>query len=578
MNINVIKTLLDQQIITHDQYQEAAQKAQYAKRKLEDVLISLGYVTEKALYEAQAATVGWEYIDLIGKRIPKDVLDIIPQQLAENYLVVCFDKQGNIISIAIRDVGDVKAREATTFLARSKGLGIKFFLASETSIKETLKSYGALSEEIGQALEFAEEKYNISSKEDDVIQSGTILKNAPVSKIASSILHHGVDGKASDIHIEPLLKESRVRYRIDGKLVTSIVLPLYIHDSLVSRLKIMANLKIDETRVPQDGRIRIHTDGKDVDFRMNVMPLHGHEKVVLRILDTAKGAPPIEKLGYWGRNLDAIHKETLRPNGMFLMTGPTGSGKSMTLFSVLTSLNAEDVNIATLEDPVEYQVEGVNQSQMNAPVGFSFSTGLRALLRQDPNIIMVGEIRDFETAELAIHAAMTGHFVLSTLHTNDAIGAIPRFTDMHVEPFLLASTLNIVVAQRLVRTICPDCKTEIKLAKPVLDQIMPLLTSMKEHLIKPYEGADVFQPRFYKGNGCAKCGDSGYKGRTSIGEVLLNTMNMKRIIVNGTRPEDVAKELDAQDFITLKQDGLLKVIMGITTVEEVLATTKEDAS
>ena len=578
MNINVVKILVNKKLLTKEQYNEALKKAQFAKRNLDDVLISLGYVKERALFEAKAESVGLEYIDLTTKQIPKTVLEIIPQQLAENYQVICFNKSTNTISVAILDAGDVRAREAATFLARSKGLKIKYYLSSESGIREALKLYGALDQEIGEALEAADEKYRIPTGKDgeeNIIESGEILKNAPVAKIASSILRHGVEGKASDIHIEPLAKESRVRYRIDGQLSTSILLPIYIHDSLISRLKIMANLKIDETRIPQDGRIRIHMEGKDVDFRVSTIPLTGHEKIVLRILDTSKGAPPIEKLGYLGRNLDVIKKETKKPNGMFLMTGPTGSGKSMTLFSILTSVNKIEINISTLEDPVEYHVEGVNQSQMRPNVGFTFASGLRALLRQDPDVIMVGEIRDLETAELGIHAAMTGHFVLSTLHTNDAIGSIPRFTDMHVEPFLLAATLNCVVAQRLVRTICQDCKIETKLEKTVTDKVLPVVQGMKEHLVKPY-AIDTSHPIFYKGSGCEKCGDSGYSGRTAIAEVLINTTNMKKIITSGLEAEAVQKELEAQDFITLKQDGFLKAMQGKTTVEEVLATTKEE--
>jgi type IV pilus assembly protein PilB len=338
----------------------------------------------------------------------------------------------------------------------------------------------------------------------------------------------------------------------------------------------MANLKIDEIRVPQDGRIKIEMADRDVEFRVSTLPLQEHEKVVMRVLDTGGSAPHLTDLGYQSHNLKVIKRNLTKPNGMMLITGPTGSGKSMTLFSALNIVNSEDVNISTLEDPVEYRLSGINQSQMHTEIGFTFASGLRALLRQDPDIIMVGEIRDLETAELAIHAAMTGHLVFSTLHTNSALGAIPRMLDMHLEPFLLSSTLNVAIAQRLVKTICNDCKEEVQIDEAVVEQVMKEVRAIPEQVLKEYGHMLTDKPVFYHGRGCAKCGQSGYKGRTSISEVVENTREIKKAINTGLKSEDVEAALAAQNFISMKQDGLVKTLLGSTTPEQVLAVTKEE--
>ena len=400
-----------------------------------------------------------------------------------------------------------------------------------------------------------------------------MIKSAPVSKIVSVVLRHAIEGRASDIHIEPVGNQSKIRYRIDGQLHTTIVLPIYVHSALISRIKVMANLKIDETRIPQDGRIRIKIHNKDVDFRISTIPLMGQEKVVMRILETPDKAPTFEELGFMGDHAKRVAEAIEKPNGMFLVTGPTGSGKSTTLFAALSVLNKEDVNITTLEDPVEYYVPGVNQSQVRPEVGFTFATGLRALLRQDPNIIMVGEIRDNETAELSIHAGLTGHFVLSTLHTNDALGAIPRMFDMHIEPFLLASTLNVVIAQRLVRKICEKCKEEEKLPDNIFAKVTKDLDKIPANAF--YGGAKHGVYKFFHGKGCAQCNDTGYKGRIAIVETIDITKTMKDIIAKGFDRSLVEVELAKQNFITMDQDGLIKTLAGLTSIEEVLRVSKE---
>jgi type IV pilus assembly protein PilB len=406
---------------------------------------------------------------------------------------------------------------------------------------------------------------------EDIEDVKKIMKSAPVTKVVSVIFRHAVEGRASDIHIEPFHKETRVRYRIDGVLHTSLVLPRSVHNSIIARIKVLSNLKLDETRLPQDGRISLTMGGKDIDFRVSTIPLIKDEKAVMRILDTTKGAPTLEELGFEGRTLNIIEETVKKTTGMFLVTGPTGSGKSTTLFSALNRINAEGVNISTLEDPVEYYIKGVNQSQVKPEIGFDFANGLRSLLRQDPDVIMVGEIRDNETAELAIHAGLTGHFVLSTLHTNNALGVIPRLLDMEAESFLLGSTLNTVVAQRLARKICPHCKVEEEMPEDVLADIKKEVNDLPTKIVeRELKGFDLSTAKFYKGEGCNRCASTGYTGRTVIAETIEINGKIKKAIVDSKRVLNLDDVKASQDFVTMKQDGIIKVIKGITTMEEVL--------
>ncbi len=532
-------------------------------------------IAKEALAQAKGIVLGIPYVNLEGKDLPLAVLKVLPQDLAANYQMLIFGQEGNVLEVGLVDPQNYKAVEAIEFLARKKNYRLKYFIISSASFTLGYKNYQNLREQVSQALDFAEEKFAPKDKGglEEPTKLEEIVKTAPVSKIVSVILRHAIEGGASDIHIEPYSDKSRVRYRIDGILHTSIVLPIYVHAALISRIKVMSNLKIDETRVPQDGRIRLNINGNDVDFRVATIPLVNQEKVVIRILESPKTAPTFSELGFMGNQLKAMERNISKPNGMFLVTGPTGSGKSTTLFSALSTLNKEGVNISTLEDPVEYYMEGVNQSQVKSEVGFTFATGLRALFRQDPNVIMVGEIRDQETSKLAIHAALTGHFVLSTLHTNDAIGAIPRLMDMGGEPFLLASTLNLILAQRLVRKICPNCQVKTDLAPEIRQSIEAALSDLPQEVW--YEGVKDNKARqVYKGKGCVQCGESGYKGRLAIAEVLTVSEKMREIIAKGFPQKEVAEELKLQKFISITQDGWMKVLLGLTTVEEILRVTK----
>ncbi|MCD4761186.1 GspE/PulE family protein [bacterium] len=581
MALSGAKKLLDflkeNNLLNDDQYNDLIKKDFGSFGELEKQVRRLVLVSEEDWTHAKGIFYDISYISLVGRKVNSDVLNVLPQDLSENYQMVVFNKEGKKIEAGLVDPTYFKAMEALNFLARKKKYEIKYYIISEDSYSTAAKQYETLGEEVGEALDTAEAIF--APKEEEMIELGSdvgdVVKSAPVSKIVSVVLRHAIEGRASDIHIEPVGNQSKVRYRIDGVLHTTIVLPIYVHSALVSRIKVLANLKIDETRIPQDGRIRMKIHSKEVDFRISTIPLMGHEKVVMRILETPEKAPSFSDLGFMGLQLKIMEKNIHKPNGLFLLTGPTGSGKSTTLFAALSYLNKEEVNIATLEDPVEYYIPGVNQSQVRPEVNFSFATGLRALLRQDPDIIMVGEIRDNETAELAIHAGLTGHSVLTTLHTNSAVGAVPRLFDMKVEPFLLASTINAIVAQRLVRKTCDKCKIEEELPPDIEARIKKQLDIIPEEAL--YGGIKKDQKiQFYKGKGCSHCGQTGYKGRLSITEAISITRSFQEIIAKGFSRKTAEEELAKQHFITMVQDGILKGLLGLTSIEEVLRVSNDN--
>ncbi len=569
-NIKILKLLLEKQLITNEQFENLINKNYF---EIKTYLLDNKIVDEEKLGEIEANIYNLPYISLIGKKIEPAILKIIPIKIAQNYKAVCFAKENNLINVALARGDDYKTFEAIDFLAKEKNYQVNYYFTSKTGFDSIIKQYHSLKGEVKQALKTV----NIKKQKEEKIKKSLseeiqeITKKAPVSKIVSVIIRYAVEGRASDIHIEPLSDQCRIRYRIDGILHTSIVLPRYIHSSIVARIKVLANLKLDETRIPQDGRIRSIVNGEKIDFRVSILPLLNDEKVVMRVLKTAKKALTLEQLGFLDKHLEIIKRNIKKTSGMFLVTGPTGSGKSTTLFSILNILNKEGVNISTLEDPIEYFIKGVNQSQVRPEVNFTFASGLRSLLRQDPDIIMVGEIRDNETAELAIHSALTGHFVLSTLHTNSAIGAIPRLLDMGVEPFLLSSTLNVVIAQRLVRKICPYCKKEVKIPEEELEKITEEIKKMPVEYLKKYpELNEVKKIKFYKGEGCNRCGGTGYFGRSVISETLDITEELREIISKKVNLEEDNKAIIEQGFITIKQDGIIKAIQGITTIEEII--------
>ena len=581
----ILDILKQEGVIDENKYNEIKSTASLAGADILDKLKQEKLIDDEDLAKAMAAVFNLNYSPLLNFKIEAKFLKMLPVDLARNYEVVIFNQTKGVLEAAMVDPNNLKAKEAVDYIAREKGLKVKYYITSEDIFKGLIKQYSGLKREVSEALDVAkdkieeqEEKKKKVQKEEEIEYISEVVKSAPVAKMVSVILKHAVDGKASDVHIEPYSDSSRVRYRIDGVLHTSLVLPKYIHASLVSRVKVLANLKIDETRIPQDGRIRLNIMGRYIDFRVSTLPLYDQEKVVMRILDTSSGALTLDQLGFEGHNLEIIQENIKKPHGMLLVTGPTGSGKSTTLYSVLNILNKEGVNIVTLEDPVEYYLTGVNQSQIRPEVGLTFATGLRSILRQDPDIIMVGEIRDNETAELAINAALTGHIVLSTLHTNDAFGAVPRLMDMKVEPFLIANTLNAVVAQRLVRKICAECKVEINLPERAKNEVWNQLKTVPESSLPEELKGGIKSGKnlkFYKGKGCPACNSTGYKGRIGIVEVLGITDNLQQIIVNNKMGQEFREEALAQGMIGMQQDGMLKALRGITTIEEVMRATRE---
>lgn len=510
-----------------------------------------------------------EYKDLNNFIVPKELLSKIPENIARSYKSVAFEENDGVISIAMVDPEDVETRE---MIKRLLGEKIKLFLATESDINSVLSQYQGLESEVSSAIATAEEEDEKSEENNESKQIvETVSDDAPAAKIVSSLLKRAIRDKASDVHIEPTEKEVEVRFRLDGVLRKKVSLPKEIQAAVISRIKILCNMKIDEQRVPQDGRFNMHVDSRRVDFRVSSMPVAFGEKIVMRILDKDSGILTIEQLGIRGSGLKALEANLTKSHGMVLVTGPTGSGKSTSLYAMIQKVYTEGVNIITLEDPIEYQMKGINQSQVNSEIGYTFAAGLRSILRQDPDIIMLGEIRDRETAEMAVHAALTGHVVLSTLHTNDAAGAAPRMIDMGVEPFLITSSINVVVGQRLVRTLCQDCKEEIQLPDEEIAEINKEIDKMPSAEKNQIQSQEL---KFYKGKGCKSCDNSGYKGRLGIYEVLDVTPEMQQQILKRVSSDELNNLAISQGMVTMIQDGIIKASEGITSMEEVWRATK----
>jgi len=507
------------------------------------------------------------------KDIAPDVISIMTAEVAEKHKMAAFAKEGDMLKVAMVDPQNIDALNVLRFIAEKEKAEIKKYAVTEEVFSEIMDLYLGAREAVKQAVQSFEDDIVFAGEDNDKEENNKqkeVLKDAPVTKLVQVIISHAIEGHASDIHIEPMDRDYRVRYRVDGVLHVSLILPKGIGPVVISRIKILANLKIDEKRKPQDGRFRLTSAGKEIDFRVSTLPVIEGEKIVLRILDKEEGVSNIESLGLMGSAFEHMMLAIRETYGMILLTGPTGSGKSTTLYAFLKILNNEERNIITLEDPIEYDLEGLNQSQIKPEIGYTFASGLRTILRQDPNIIMVGEIRDGETAELAVHAALTGHLMFSTLHTNTAIGAIPRLIDMGIEPFLLSSSLRLVAAQRLVRKICKDCKEEEIVSDSVKAQLIAELKNVSGEELKKY-GVDLgAEIKLYHGKGCDECSGTGLKGRLAIYEVVPVHEAIKTIIVEKAGNENlINQERDKMGVLTIKQDGILKVLKGMTTLEEV---------
>ncbi|WP_281975910.1 GspE/PulE family protein [Halobacillus litoralis] len=525
-------------IIEEDQVQEAL-LVKKAEQKLGDVLVEKGFVTEKQLIEVLEFQLGIPHVSLFHFPIDPSVITIVSKEFALRNLLVPIERKGEELTVAMADPMDYFSIDD---LKISTGFKISPVIATKNEILQAVNRH-----------------YNLNDTEidEEVKDAG----EAPAIKLVDQLLQAGVQLKSSDIHIDPQESRVLIRYRIDGVLRTERTLPKSYQNSLIARVKIMANLNITETRLPQDGRIKTNVDKAPVDLRISILPTVYGEKVVIRILDLSNALSTIEDLGFNKINAQKYKGLIEQPSGLILITGPTGSGKSSTLYASLNRLNTDDVNIITVEDPVEYQIEGLNQVQVNASIGLTFSKGLRSILRQDPNIVMVGEIRDSETAEIAIRASLTGHLVLSTLHTNSAIATIPRLFDMDIEPYLVVSSLSGIVAQRLVRKICRDCRRASK------------LTEMER---KHFQKRGMEAETIYKGEGCNSCQNTGYRGRMAIQEVLVIDDEIRHMMMNNGSMDQVRRYALKTGMLFLLDDGLLKVKQGMTTLEEVLRVAKVD--
>ncbi|MFA7245066.1 MAG: ATPase, T2SS/T4P/T4SS family [Candidatus Magasanikbacteria bacterium] len=572
-NIILENTLKNSFKLDDKKIKEYLKKAKEKKISLEDYLVAENIISEESLYQAIAKENENEYIDLKNVELNKDILNIIPAEFAQEHYTIAFKKSENELSVAMLDPNDIQTIE---FLRRKTGLTPKIFLTNPHAIKEALKKYRSdiSSDEVIQKLN--NNLINDNSNQD----LKKIAEELPIINIVNSILEHAVLEGTSDIHIEPVEKEVLVRYRIDGMLTQVMSLPKLVQNGITARIKILANLKIDEHMLPQDGRFKTKVNEETLSFRVSIMPVYDGEKIVMRLLHEGEKALTLEQLGFLPKIKVLIEEAIEKPHGMILVTGPTGSGKTTTLYSVLGILNRPHVNICTIEDPIEYHVSGINQSQINPKAGFTFASGLRAFLRQDPDIIMVGEIRDEETAEVAIHAAMTGHLVLSTLHTNDAPTTLPRLVDMNIPPFLVGFTSNIIIAQRLVRKICQNCKKEYSLDKKELKELEKMMKNKTiKELLKTQEIEQIENNlekiKFYRGEGCEKCKKSGYKGRMGIYEVLVVTEAITKLINERGTAQDIKELAEKNGMMNLFEDGIIKAIQGLTTIEEILRVTKE---
>jgi type IV pilus assembly protein PilB len=571
--------LVDSSILPKEQVEEVAKEAKAAEKDLGSLLLEKKLVKEAELQRMYAYILGIPFVDLSKEAVPIEILQIVPELIAKKYNIVSFQKTGSDLKVAMLNPEDLQTID---FIKKKTGLRIIPCLTTRESIQSALKQYErSLKAEFGDILT------------DDVKEDGrepeenleAVAAGLPIIRIVDTLLKHAILESASDIHIEPEEKEVHVRYRIDGVLHEAMTLPKDVAQGIVARIKVLSNLKLDEHRLPQDGRFKIEKEDYKIAFRVSILPVFDGEKIVMRLLDESSKGLTLEKMGLHPHALEVVQREINKPNGMILVTGPTGSGKTTTLYTVMDILNTPEVNVSTVEDPVEYRMPRVNQTQVQPKIGMTFAAALRSLLRQDPDIIMVGEIRDQETLEIAMHAAMTGHLVLSTLHTNSAAATLPRMLDMGAEPFLIASTVNVIIAQRLVRRLCVECRKEYMLDKKEIDSLAKSydIDEVLEWLMadpsgkKYLKGATTWEKvPLYKAVGCDQCGGEGYRGRQGIYEVLEMDTDVRKLVTEeGTTTEMIDAQAKKGGMATMVEDGFLKIIQGVTSLEEVMRVTKE---
>ncbi|MEK9208570.1 MAG: GspE/PulE family protein [Patescibacteria group bacterium] len=534
-------------------------------------IIESGVMSDAELAKFKSDLYRIPQVDLEKTEPDPNAFQEISEDVAGFYRVVPFAVGGGVLKVGIIDPEDINALEALKFISSDKGLKLEKFVITYKDFGATLKKFKSLTGEVGKALQsIAEEAGKEVGGVEEELSLDQITAESPVTKVVSAMLNYGIESRASDIHIEPFDDHTRVRFRIDGILQSVLNLPKNLHMSVVTRIKILSNLKIDEMRVPQDGRFSIFQGKMKFDFRVSTFPTKAGEKVVMRILDPLSSRIDLAMLGVTGRSNELLQEAIQRPFGIILITGPTGSGKSTTIAGILKQMNTEEINIVTLEDPIEYFIDGVNQSQTHDEIGYTFANGLRSILRQDPDVVMVGEIRDRETAGLAVQAALTGHIVLSTLHTNDALGVIPRLVDMGVEKYLLPPVLNLAVAQRLLRRLCPTCKIK-DMANAAEEKIISdALAAMPAPIAAPYlkPHHELYRPNTK--NPCKECGGKAFKGRIAVFEMLKMTDELEKIILGNLSASALREEAHRQGMSTMFQDGITKVLDGISSLEELL--------
>ena len=583
------KLINDNHLVSDNDLRLAKAEVAETTKSLVEVLVERKLLSDEDSTKLIALSTGTPYVELKGREIDQKVLQLLPRDVAATYEAVPFELNGTELSVAMVDPTNL---QAVDFIARKTGYSLKADMAIKGQIDSVIGNYTeGLGAEVAQVLHQAAAASQQTNPEEQQVKEQksfkdnakdveNLVQDAPITRALNAILEYAINSKASDIHIEPREAELKIRFRIDGILQDAMTLPKTTEPPLISRIKILSNLKIDEHRIPQDGEAQYKIGDREVDLRIAIAPITYGEQVVMRILDKSESLMSLDNLSFRGRSLRLIEQGMKKPHGMILSTGPTGSGKSTTLYAVIQEIKNVAINIVTLEDPVEYKIDGINQIQVNPAVGLNFASGLRSILRQDPNVIMVGEIRDHETADLAVQAALTGHIVLSTLHTNSASGVLPRMLDMNIEPFLIASTINTVIGQRLVRKVCENCKKPLEstqaatqMVNRVLGAILP--KSEAEADAKQaelgYENLPIYNEKaytLYKGEGCSQCTD-GYKGRTGIYEVFELNEAMEKLLVAHATTSDIQKQAQADGMITMQQDGMLKVLLGLTTLEEV---------
>lgn len=564
------KLLLDSRLVTEEAFAKVAADADGSGRDIVDVLVSGGAISENYLVDLFAGYFNVSKAQLEEKPIPPEILNLLPESYAKTSGAVVFnvtrDKKGKeVAEVAMRDPGDI---EKIAYIEGKLNRPVRVFIAGSGGLRAAWRQYRfGISSEFSDEIEEKLREIEAHGTPEDLAQIAVAI---PVVSIIERILDHAASLDASDIHFEPFEETFIIRYRIDGILRETLALPVRVAPIFIARIKVLTNLKVDEHLTPQDGRFTHQVERERIDVRVSVVPVFWGEKVVMRLLRTAARPTTLSALGLRERELKILEEESKRSHGMILVTGPTGSGKTTTLYTVLQLLNHPEVNISTIEDPVEYTITRINQTQVNVQAGMTFASGLRSFLRQDPNILMVGEIRDAETAELAIHAALTGHLVLSTLHTNDAPTSIPRLIDLGAAPFLLASTLNVVIAQRLVRQTCERCVS----SRAPTDAEKKALDAQVKALGLP--AGRVAMPKFiYHGKGCASCGGTGYRGRTGIYEIFRVDEAIRELILANATTAKIRDAAFAEGMTTMFEDGVEKVERGLTTLEEVLRVVRE---